>query len=136
MGKTGLIHHTFNTLQNNKSWTCIYTDIYATQNLQEFTNQLASSILKAFPSNQTIGKRFMKFVRGLSPSINFDPLMGAPEISFKYVEPKQYEHALKGLFEFLDQQNKHILIAIDEFQQVAQYPEKMLRHYYALLSSP
>ena len=124
MGKTGLIHHCFNALEKNKNWECIYVDIYATQNLAEFTNQMASAILKKFPQNKSIGKKFIDLIKGFSPVISYDALTGNPEISFNYAQEKQYEHSLKGLFNFLEQQNQQIIIAIDEFQQVGNYPEK------------
>jgi len=124
MGKTGLIHHVFNKMNKEKQWTCIYVDIYATQSLAEFTNQLASAILTAFPQNNSVGKKFINMIKGFSPTISYDPLTGVPEISLSYSQPKQYEHSLKGLFEFLEMQNKHVVIALDEFQQIANYPEK------------
>ena len=124
MGKTGLVHHVFNKLGKEKNWECIYIDIYATQSLAEFTNQVASAILKAFPQNNSIGKKFINFMKGFSPSISYDPLTGAAEIAFSYSQVKQYEHSLKGLFEFLEKQNKQVIIALDEFQQIANYPEK------------
>jgi hypothetical protein len=124
MGKTGLIHHAFNKMDKEKEWTCIYVDIYATQSLAEFTNQLASAILTAFPQNNSMGKNFIDMIKGFSPTISYDPLTGIPEISFSYSQPRQYEHSLKGLFEFLEKQNKHVVIALDEFQQIANYPEK------------
>ncbi len=124
MGKTGLIQHTFETLKQDSNWQTIYIDIYATQSLSEFTNQLASAILKTFPQNRSIGKKFIDFIKGLSTSISYDPLTGAPEISFNYNQAKQYEHSLKSLFDFLETQQTPIVIAIDEFQQIANYPEK------------
>ncbi|MBL4733747.1 MAG: ATP-binding protein [Flavobacteriales bacterium] len=124
MGKTGLIHHVFNTLNKEKHWTCIYVDIYATQSLAEFTNQLASAILNTFPQSQSIAKNFIDLIKGFSPTISYDPLTGVPEVAFSYTQHKQYEHSLKGLFEFLEQQDKQIVIALDEFQQIAKYPEK------------
>ena len=123
MGKTGLIYHVFNKLKRDKAVECIYLDIYATQSLSEFTNQIASAILQAFPKNNSIGKKFINLIKGLSPIISYDALTGAPEISFSYSQPKQYEYSLKELFTFLDNQNKEIVIAIDEFQQITQYPE-------------
>jgi len=124
MGKTGLIHHLFHTLQKQKTHSCIYVDIYATQSLSEFTNQIASAILNEFPKNKTIGNKFLDFVKGLSPVISYDAFTGVPQISFSYAQVKQYEYSLNGLFQFLDQQNKQIVIAIDEFQQIVNYPEK------------
>jgi len=124
MGKTGLIHHLFHTLQKQKTHSCIYVDIYATQSLSEFTNQLASAILNEFPKNKSAGSKFLDFIKALSPVISYDAFTGVPQISFSYTQSKQYEYSLKGLFAFLDLQNKQIVIAIDEFQQIVNYPEK------------
>lgn len=124
MGKTGLIHHTFNKLGQKSDIECVYADIYATQNLKEFTNYLNSAVLRALPEKKEIGKRFLDWMKGFKPVISYDPISGLPEVSFEYSVPRQYEHALQSLFEFLDQQNVKILIAIDEFQQITQYPEK------------
>jgi len=124
MGKTGLLHHLFATLQKQKTHSCIYVDIYATQSLSEFTNQLASAILNEFPKNKSVGSKFLDFIKGLSPVISYDAFTGVPQVSFSYAQTKQYEYSLKGLFTFLDQQNKQIVIAIDEFQQIINYPEK------------
>jgi len=124
MGKTGLIHHVFNSLGKEKKWVCIYVDIYATQSLAELTNQVASAILKTFPQNNSIGKKFINLIKGFSPVISYDHLTGTPEIAFSYSQANQYEYSLKGLFDFLEQQNKQVIIALDEFQQIANYPEK------------
>jgi len=124
MGKTGLIHHVFHFFNKDKNRECIYTDIYATQSLPEFTNQLASAILTTFPQSISIGKKFINLIKGLNPSVSYDGLTGAPEISFSFSQPRQYEYSLQELFTFLDQQKKPVVIAIDEFQQIANYPEK------------
>jgi len=124
MGKTGLINHVFYYLNKERSRECIYIDIYATQSLPEFTNQLASAILTAFPHSISIGKKFINLIKGLNPTISYDALTGAPEISFSFSQPKQYEYSLKELFTFLSKQKKPVVIAIDEFQQIVNYPEK------------
>ncbi len=127
MGKTGLIHHAFNTLgkgDKGGKWKCIYVDIYATQSIAEFTNQLASAIFKSFPPDNNIGEKFLNLIKGFSPIISYDSYTSVPEISFSYKQPKQYIHSLTGLFKFLEQQKTQIIIAIDEFQQITNYPEK------------
>ena len=124
MGKTGLLQHVFHTLKNNRKVQCIYLDVYATQNLKDFTNALAAAILKAFPEKKSTGKKFMDVLKGLRPVISFDALSGQPEVSINFSQPKQYEQSLIGLFSFLDRQPVSTIIAIDEFQQVATYPEE------------
>lgn len=123
MGKTGLIHHVFEQLKETKDWAGIYVDIYATRDLVSFSNQLATAIFQTFPQNKSIGKQFLDLLKRFNPTISYDPLSGAPEVSLGFADPEQYEYSLKGLFQFLDQQPQRILLAIDEFQQIANYPE-------------
>jgi hypothetical protein len=98
MGKTMLIHKTFEKLNSKQECKCIYVDIHATENLKEFTKCFYDSILQLFPEKGVV---------------NFD-----------FTLPKQNEQLLLSLFDSLDKQNVKILIAIDEFQQLVKYPEK------------
>lgn len=124
MGKTGLIYHTFNSLNKMSGVHCVYIDIYATQNLKEFTNQIGTAVLKAFPEKHSIGKKFLQLLKNFRPVISFDPLTNLPEVSFDFVQTKQYENSLTGIFTFLENQGITIALAIDEFQQIADYPER------------
>jgi uncharacterized protein len=138
MGKTGLILHVFAALQKKKAQG-IYIDIYATQSLRDFTNQLATAILKVYPEKHSIGKKFLLLLKSFRPTVSFDPLSGAPEVSFDFAQEKQYEQSLTGLFNFLEKQAQPIIIAIDEFQQITFYPEKnieaMLRSHIQQLKN-
>jgi AAA+ ATPase superfamily predicted ATPase len=124
MGKTGLLKHTIAQLQQKKKGIGIYIDIFDTENLRDFTNRLISSILEAFPEKDPLWKKIMDFIKQLRPVISYDELSGKPSITFDYVQAKQYETSLDQIFKFLDKQNKNIVLAIDEFQQVTNYPEK------------
>lgn len=124
IGKTGLIHHVFNSYQRNRRVICIYLDILGTRNLKEFTNQLGTAIYTRFPENKSIGKKLMDIIKLLRPIISYDALSGNPELSFDLGEARQYEKTISQLFQFLDHQNIQIIFAIDEFQQILEYPEK------------
>lgn len=124
MGKTGLLNHVFHKLQSKRNTHCIYIDIYATQSLKDFTNTLSTGVMHAFPEKQTIGKKFMQWIKGFRPIISFDQLTGQPEITLDFTQIQQYEQSLTGIFQFLEAQDKLIVIAIDEFQQITMYPEK------------
>lgn len=124
LGKTGLIHHVFNSYTRNNKTACIYMDILGTKSLREFTNQLATAIYTRFPENKGIGKKLVEFIKLLRPVISFDTLSGSPELSFEPGEARQYEKTVEQLFRFLDQQPVKTIVAIDEFQQILEYPEK------------
>jgi len=123
LGKTALLHHVFNKLSKDSNADCIYIDIYATQRLQEFTNQLANSIFKIYPEKRGVGKRFWELIKLLRPVVTIDELSGTPELSLDINQPKQIERSIPQLLSFLDQQKKKVVIAIDEFQQILTYPE-------------
>jgi AAA+ ATPase superfamily predicted ATPase len=123
IGKTALIHHVFYLLQKKKIST-LYIDIYATQCLKEFTNQLANGIFQVFPEKQSIGKRFWEAIKLLRPVISADEITGNPQLSLDITQTKQFEKTIPQLLHFLDAQNIKVVIAIDEFQQILNYPEK------------
>jgi uncharacterized protein len=132
MGKTGLIRHTMEKLLGDKDHICIYSDIYATQCLKDFTNNLGSSILGAFPEKNSAGKKFMNLLKSLRPVMTYDALTGQPQVSFTFATQQQYVQSIESLFQFLESQKKPVLLAIDEFQQITKYPEKNME---ALLRS-
>jgi len=124
MGKSGLILRYFDDLSDKNLIQSIYIDVYSSRSLNDFIKLIAEAVLLKFPEKTTIGKKFMKFLRGLRPTITFDPFTGAPQIQIEYQSPQEIVYTLQGLFAFLEEQNTPIVIAIDEFQQICEYPEK------------
>ena len=133
LGKTGLIFRFFEYLEEEKSFESIYIDIYSTRNLSDFNTLLAESILKKFPIKTSVGKQFMKLLKGFRPLFTFDEITGVPQVQFNYQSTNDKEFTLQKLLLFLDQQPLSVVIAIDEFQQITDYPEKnieaLLRTY-------
>lgn len=124
IGKTGLILRFFDDLKAKKWGECLYVDIYASRGVEDFIRMLAEAILLKFPEKTNIGKRFMYFLKGLRPLIGYDALTGEPQIQIVFHSPQERENTLKGLLDFLDRQDVPIVLAIDEFQQITEYPEK------------
>jgi uncharacterized protein len=123
MGKSALIRHVFHQLKKKGS-TTIYMDIYATQSLKDFTNQLANAIYNVFPNESGIGKRFWNAIKLLRPVISIDSISGVPELTLDITQSKQFEKTIPQLLQFIDRQNVKTVIAIDEFQQILNYNEK------------
>jgi uncharacterized protein len=124
LGKTGLIYRVFDVLSKNKKIAALYVDIYSTSSLKEFTNTLATAIYNKFPERRGIGKKIIDAIKALRPVISYDGFTGSPEVSLDFAQPKQYEKTIQQLFQFLDEQEIKIVFAIDEFQQILEYPEK------------
>ncbi len=137
MGKTGLIHRIFEELESDKNLTTIYLDIFSTQNLADFVRLFATSVIGQLDtgSQKTIAQ-IGKFFSTLKPTFGIDALTGLPQMSVS-VADEQKESSLKDVFEYLKQSQRECYIAIDEFQQIAAYPEKgveaLLRSYMQFL---
>jgi len=133
-GKTGLIHHVFYHLKDEKNDVfCFYFDIFSTQNLHEFVQIFGKTILGKLDNySQKTFKRISEFFKSFRPTISLDSLTGTPEISFD-IRPEEAQTGLQEIFNYLKNSGKHCYIAIDEFQQITEYPEKgieaLLRSY-------
>ena len=132
IGKTGLIHHTFDTAKKRLP-TTLYIDIFATSNLNDFTRVFAESVLGSLDSDiKRLVTKIGKIAKNCRPTMRFDPITGNPEFSIEIDSGKE-EATLKDTFAYLANSEKPCVIAIDEFQQIAEYPEKgveaLLRSY-------
>jgi len=126
MGKTGLIHHAFNRLNQSADIDTVYLDIYFTGSLQEFINKLGTSVLKVEESLPDRIKRIINsFIKAIRPTITYDSLTGSPVFSFQLENETAGIRTLEDIFGFLNDRSadRPLLIAIDEFQQIANYPE-------------
>jgi uncharacterized protein len=121
IGKTGLIKHLFYQLPEN--WKGIYIDILSTENLSQFLNSLTSSILNAVPEEENLGQKIWSFVKSMRPVISFDPLTNLPQATFELRQSDTEMH-INSIMQFLENQKSRFVIAIDEFQQITNYPEK------------
>jgi len=121
LGKTALIRHLFHHLQSG--YITIYLDILPTESLGELLNQFTTSVAASLPENSALGKKIWKFIRSLRPVISYDALQGTPVISISS-SPDQSKQSISDLFTILENQDKPIVISIDEFQQILSYPEK------------
>ena len=101
---------------------CIYADILPTENSVDLVNTLASAILNSISINDKLGTKIWNFIKSLRPIISYDSLSGQPNVSFN-IDPRETVTHIDALLSFLESQNKTVLVAIDEFQQILNYPE-------------
>lgn len=135
LGKTALVHHLFHQLGKEKQFETIYIDLFATQNMNDLIKILSEQILKKY-HKRNIVEGLKKILSGLSPTISILP-DGTPQIGLNLTE-SQYDGTLRQLFDFVNKRKKRVIIAFDEFQEVASYPEKaeaILRTHIQALSN-
>ena len=125
MGKTGLIYHVLN--QNNviNEYIPIYCDIYQTSNLADFAKVLSNAVLNQIEKTpERILKKIKQFFSTLSPSVSFNPITLQAEIDLKIGTIKEAENSIQQIFSLIENSKKPVVLAIDEFQQITNYPEK------------
>lgn len=134
IGKTGLIKNTFYHLkEQEKDATCLYIDIFATKNLHDFVELLGVMVINEIVrKNASFIEKTISFFSALRPVLSMDPLTGEPSVSIT-VEPSKEDITIQSIFNYLNDSEQEVYIAIDEFQQIAEYPEKgteaLLRSY-------
>lgn len=124
LGKTGLIHHCFGQEPIKEHYYTFVVDIYATKNLQEFVFELGKTVLGVLKSKgRKAWEAFLNALASLRGNISFD-INGNPEWGLGVGDIKTPEFTLDEIFTYLEHADKPCVVAIDEFQVVAGYPEK------------
>jgi len=122
MGKTALISHIF---KQNSERNSIYLDILDTQNVSELAEVLIKGILPAIESKPQKLLRWTKEIFSrVSPIMEFDPITGQPGLGIKFAGDDAGKRSLEELFAWLSKWDGELWLAIDEFQQIVQYPTK------------
>lgn len=134
IGKTGLIKNVFWQIkEKEKEAICIYIDIFATKNQHDFVQLLGTAIAQNVLSReQKAMQHLLEFFGSWRPVFSVDPLTGLPTVSVS-IEASQSAVSLKTIFDYLAQSKRQVYVAIDEFQQITNYPEDgieaLLRSY-------
>lgn len=127
MGKTSLVKHVCEMVDKSMIQT-VYVDIYDCRSEYDFYNKFAEALLK-----QTAGKlelaleNVKRFLVRLAPKVAFSPDV-ATEYSFSLgITPKEYSpEEILALPEMLAKHiGKHIVVCIDEFQQIGEWPDSV-----------
>lgn len=124
IGKTALIKHVRNKIVSETNYCFIYLDIMPSTNLQNFVQILGEGVIKSLSHK----KNFLKIISGLMSSIRaklvFDNQSGIPSLEFDLKSDVNTIDSLKTIFEYLAKDKRKYVIAIDEFQQILNYPER------------
>jgi hypothetical protein len=124
MGKTGLIRHCFQNQKTTDEYYTFFVDIYAGRSLRDFVFMLSKVILETLkPQGSKAFQQFWQRVRSLHTGISFD-IAGSPSFHIGLGDIQSPETTLDEIFQYLSAADKPCLVAIDEFQQIAAYPEK------------
>jgi hypothetical protein len=125
MGKTGLIRFCYEKPEIQQRYYTFFIDILHTSSLREFTYILGREIYETLlPRSRKMLNLFIQTIKSISGRFGFDPLTNSPTFNLELTDIQHPEYTLKEIFEYLEQADKPCIVAIDEFQQIAKYPEK------------
>lgn len=133
VGKTGLIEHFFHQKDIASEYYCVLIDLYATKDMNEMVQVMGKSILNALNTrSKKAAQAFLKYVKSLYAGLTLSD-DGMPQIRLGMGEVQEPSITVDEIFQYIDNADKPCIIAIDEFQTVAEYPdgkpEALLRTY-------
>lgn len=140
MGKTGLIQFCYDKPEIANEYYTFFIDILHTSSLREFTYLLGRTIYDALlPRSRKMASLFIQTIKSISGKFGFDPVTNLPTFNLELGDIEKPEYTLEEIFRYLANADKPCIIAIDEFQQIAKYPEKnieaLLRTHIQKLSN-
>jgi AAA+ ATPase superfamily predicted ATPase len=133
-GKTGLIKNTLSMLPSE--YDKVYIDIYATECLSDFVKLFAEECVASLETTrEKIITSLGRFFGSLRPTVS-PQNDGSVKWSLDIAE-NMAKDSLSATFDFLRERDRPVVIAIDEFQQVRNYPEgrveALIRSYIQFL---
>ena len=124
IGKTGLILHILDRINRTlPPFDTLYVDIFSALNLDDMIRIMAENILAQYPVRTSLGKRFLTLLKGLRTKITMDSFSGVPQVEFSFTTSDDRAYSLRQLLEFINAQEKRMVVAIDEFQQIEEFPD-------------
>lgn len=125
MGKTGLIQFCYDKPEIADEYYTFFIDILHTSSLREFTYLLGREIYETLlPRSRKMASLFIQTIKSISGKFGFDPITGMPTFNVELGDIDRPEYTLDEIFQYLARADKPCIVAIDEFQQIAKYPEK------------
>ena len=125
MGKTGLIHHLFQQQEIADKYHTFFIDLYPASTLQEMCYIFSKGVFERLKSKKTQHwEAFFQTIKSLRPGFKIDPITGEPSFVLGIGAIENPETTLEEIFSYLESADRPCLVALDEFQQIAEFQEK------------
>ena len=126
MGKTSLVYVALHdSPEIETEYLTFFFDILQTNSLAEFTFLLGKAIFDRLRSKSESGlRKFLAALKSIKGTFGFDPMTGTPTFDLQIGDIHNPEFTIDEIFRFLELSEKPVIVVIDEFQQIAKYPEK------------
>lgn len=124
MGKTGLILHCFDQPRLKQNYYTFLIDIYSTKSMKEFVYEMGKAVLDMLkPHGKKALDLFLSIVTSLRAGVTYDQ-WGSASWGLELGDIQTPQVTLDEIFRYLGAADKPCIVAIDEFQSIARYPEE------------
>lgn len=125
VGKTQLIYHCFDKPEIKDHYITIFVDILRTSSFQEFTYEFGKAVFNTLATKgQKMQKLAIATMKSLMGNITIDPATMLPTFGLAIGNIQNPAYSLEEIFRTLELAGKKCIVAIDEFQQITNYPDK------------
>lgn len=127
MGKTSLVKKVRSEIRNPKV-KVVMMDVYDCRSEYDFYNRFAETVMKETAGTATrLLENIKEFLVRVSPKISFSPDPNSDVSLSLGITPKEYSpEEILNLPEVIAREKGiHIVVCIDEFQQVGEFPESL-----------
>jgi len=122
IGKTALIHHSLAQLSDQ--FIPVFIDIEKTESQQQLVGSIVDVLVKKIDElDKGLLRKIIQWATSLGLTITLDESTGIPKAEI-HMEERLSDKSLEEAFSLTKLiKNKRFVIAIDEFQQIVNYPE-------------
>ncbi|MBI3142514.1 MAG: ATP-binding protein [Bacteroidetes bacterium] len=124
LGKSALLWHMANSL-GPQGYLCIYVDLLGTKTMQQAVESIAQSAVRASQQKPNLWDKVLKMIGNIGAQLSMDPLSGMPTLTLG-VDSRKKENGqqhLLGVMAFLADIWPNVVLILDEFQQILEYPD-------------
>ena len=138
VGKSKLIDFCLDSPMVKNDFIAISIDILRTSSIQEFAFELGKAVFEqAAHRSQKMLKMVVSTLKSINGCFGYDPISNTPTFNLSLGDISNPLYTLDEIFACLEHADKKCIVAIDEFQQIVEYPEKgveaLLRSYIQFL---
>lgn len=125
VGKSKLIDFCLESSAIKDHFVPISIDILRTSSINEFAFELGKAIFEqAARKSAKMLKMVVNTLKSINGNFGYDPISNTPTFSLSLGDISNPLYTLEEIFDCIERADKKCIIAIDEFQQIAYYPEK------------
>lgn len=125
LGKTGLIHHFFSQRHIADNYHTFFVDIYSASTLQEMCYIFGKAVFDCLKSKkEKQWEAFFNILKSLRANVKIDPITGEPFVELGIAAIENPTTTLEEIVTYLESADKPCIVALDEFQQIAEFQEK------------